>query len=159
MSDEQMQEIQSQTRAVELALAEGIPVETIDRYTTEQIETLLKRLPKTKFMAGQQMVDALIAFKFAKGKLSKTKAQMQILASGMKDELSAATDRKAWADDQPEVEAAEVELIRAEANLKTAELRLEANDDLFTAVKKLAAIKIAQEQDARNAERYGGGDQ
>jgi hypothetical protein len=50
---------------------------------------------------------------------------------------------------------AEIRLIDAEAQLRIAEGLHEAHDDLFTAVKKIAAIKISQEEDARNANRFG----
>jgi hypothetical protein len=57
--------------SVKMALAEGVAVEEIDRYTTEQVETLLKKLPRTKFMAAQDMVNKLVLFKDAKRNLRK----------------------------------------------------------------------------------------
>jgi hypothetical protein len=152
MSDD-VERIQREVASVKMALAEGVAVEEIDRYTTEQVETLLKKLPRTKFMAAQDMVNKLIFFKDAKRNLKKVQAQQMMIANA-NPELKAAPDRKAAADNSDEVEMAEIRLIEAEAQLRIAEGLHEAHDDLFTAVKKIAAIKISQEEDARNAQRF-----
>ncbi len=150
-----VERIQQEIASVKMALAEGVEVEEIDRYTTEQVETLLKKLPRTKFMAAQEVVNKLIFFKDAKRNLKKTTAQQMMIANA-NPELTAAPDRKAAADNSDEVEMAEIKLIDAEAQMRIAEALHEAHDDLFTAVKKIAAIKISQEEDARNANRYDG---
>lgn len=149
-----IEEIKAEVAGVKMALAEGVEVKDIDRYTTEQVETLLKKLPRTKYVAAQDIVQHLITFKDAKRNLNKVKAQMMMKA-GSQPDLGAAADRKAWADERPEVEAAEISLIDAEAHLRIAEFLHEAHDDLFTAVKKIASIKIEQDRDAKNANQYG----
>lgn len=148
-----IEEIQSEISNVKMALREGVEVEEIDRYTIDQVETLLKKLPRTKFMAAQEVANKLILFKEAKRNLKKVQAQQMMIANA-NPALTAAPDRKAAADNSDEVEMAEIQLIDAEAQMKMAEFLHEAHDDLFTAVKKIAAIKIAQEEDARNANRY-----
>lgn len=148
-----IEQIKQEVAVVKMALSEGIEVEQIDRYTVEQIETLLKRLPRTKYEAAKTVVNNLIVFKDAKRNLNKVKAQMMIKANA-KSDLTAAQDRKAWADSSLEVELAEIALIDAEAQLRIAEFLHEAHDDLFTAVKKIASIKVAQEEDAKQANRF-----
>lgn len=140
-------------RTGDMQLVEGVEVESIDRYSVEEIETLLKRLPRTKFKAAEDVVEKLILFKDAKRNLSKVKAQMMMKANA-RDSLSAAPDRKAWVEQSSEVEMAEIALIEAEAQHKTAEFLHEAHDDLFTAVKKIASIKIEQERDVSSSNRF-----
>jgi 3-mercaptopyruvate sulfurtransferase SseA len=151
-----VEEMQDDVRKAQLALAEGLDVSEIDKYTTDQVETLLKKLPISKYKAAQEMVSALIVMKDAKRHLSKTRAQALMRATGHRETLTNAQDRKAWADEQPEVEEAEMNLISAEARLKMAELKLEAMDDILNAVKKIASIRIEQDKDQANAHRYGG---
>lgn len=152
--EQQIEQIRQELSRTKMALAEGVPVEVIDRYTTEEVETLLKKLPRTKFMAAQDVVDKLIFYKDAKRNLTKVKAQQMMIAQA-NPELKAAPDRQAAALNSDEVTMAEIKLIDAEAKMKMAEFLLEAHDDLFTAVKKIAAIKISQDEDARAAARFG----
>lgn len=127
----------------ELELLEGVPVEVIDRYSDDQIQTLLKRLPRTKYSAAEEVAAKLVEYKDAKRNLDKVKAQQHMRARG-KNELTSDGDRKAWAATQPETQEAESMLITAEAEYKMAEMRYEAYDDLFNAVRKLANIRLAQ---------------
>ena len=129
--------------ALKQTLENDLDTENEITYTDEQIERLLKKLPVVMFSAAQQIVLKLIEFKDAKRKLKKTIAQQTMIAQNDPD-LPAANDRKAWADNRPEVEAAEIDLINAEAEYKMAELHYEAYDNLFTAIKKLSAMRIEQ---------------
>lgn len=150
----QIEQMRAEAAGVKMALAEGVNVDEIDRYTVEEVETLLKKLPRTKFVAAQEVVDKLIFYKDAKRNLSKVKARQMMIANN-NPKLTAAPDRQAAALNSDEVTMAEIKLIDAEAKMKMAEFLLEAHDDLFTAVKKIAAIKISQDEDARAAVRFG----
>lgn len=113
------------------------------KYTDEQIEKLLKKLPVVMFQAAQTIVLRLIDFKEAKRKLKKEIAKQTMNANANGD-LTAAPDRKAWAESRPEVETAEIELINAEAEYKMAELHYDSYDNLFTAIKKLSTMRAEQ---------------
>lgn len=150
---ENIEKIQKEIAATKMALSAGVEVDVVDKYTTEQVETLLKRLPRTKYEAAKDVVDKLVLFKDAKRNVKKVIAQQMMLAK-KDDSLTAAPDRKAKAEASPAVEEAEIMLIDAEARLRIAEFLHEAHDDLFTAVKKIASIKISQEEDAKNANKF-----
>lgn len=137
----------------ELELLEGVEVGQVDLYTDEEIKTLLKRLPRTKYKYAEDVANALITFRDAKRELDKVKAQMHLRAR-QDAKLTSDGDRKAWAQSQPETEAAEIALINAEAEFKMAEMRYEAYDDLFNAVRKLANMQIEKDQAIKDADKY-----
>lgn len=124
-------------------------------YTDEQIERLLKKLPVVMYDAAQRIVVRLIEFKEAKRRLKKTIA-MEMMKARNDPKLTAVGDRKAVAENSQPVEDAEIVLINAEAEYRIAELHYDAYDNLFTAIKKLSAMRIEQNraQDAANRSGY-----
>lgn len=112
-------------------------------YTDEQIEKLLKKLPVVMFQAAQNVVLRLIELKEGKRRLKKTMAQQMMIARANKD-LTAAPDRRAWAESSQEAEDAEIVVINAEAEYKMAEFHYQAYDNLYTAIKKLSSMRIEQ---------------
>ncbi len=125
------------------ALETDIDITDEIAYSEEQIEKLLKKLPVVMFNAAQKVVLRLIDLKEAKRMLRKVTA-MQMMIARAKPELTAVGDRKAWAEQSPEVEAAEIAVINAEAEYRAAEFHYEAYDNLYTAIKKLSQMKIEQ---------------
>jgi hypothetical protein len=89
----------------------------------------------------------------AKQNLEVLKAQYHIRARA-NDELTAADDRKAWVMTQFDVHDAELVYLTAQADYKGAELKYEAVDDLFSAVRKLANMRIADNESVNNANKY-----
>lgn len=121
-------------------------------YTDEEIQKLLKKLPVVMFQAAQSVVIKLMDYKEAKRKLKKEYA-IAMMKAQHQDDLSAAEDRKAWANDQDNVEQAEIDLINAEAEYKMAEFHLNAYDNLYMAIKKLVEMRMEQNKAQDNADR------
>lgn len=125
------------------SLEADINVKDEIKYTDEEIEKLLKKLPVVMYQAAEVIVLRLIDYKEAKRVLRKTMA-MQLMTANQNPELTAAPDRRAWAENRPEVENAEIDLINAEAEYKIAEFHYEAYDNLYNAIKKLSSMRIEQ---------------
>lgn len=122
------------------------------RYTDEEIEKLLKKLPVVMFHAAQSVVLRLIDAKEAKRRLKKELA-VQMMKANLRKTLTAADDRKAWAQRQPAVERAEIAVINTEAELKMAEFHYTAYDNLYMAIKKLTEMRIEQNRAQERANR------
>ena len=122
------------------------------RYTDEEIEKLLKKLPVVMFHAAQSVVLRLIDYKEAKRRLKKELA-VQMMKANLRKTLTAADDRKAWAQRQPAVEREEVAVINCEAELKMAEFHYTAYDNLYMAIKKLSEMRIEQNRAQERANR------
>lgn len=120
------------------------------RYTDEEIEKLLRKLPVVMFQAAQTIVLRLMDYKEAKRRLKKTFA-VQMMKANQRKDLTAAPDRKAWAEDTKEFEKAEIDVINAEAEYKIAEFRLEMLENLYLGVKKMVIMRTAQ---AEAEDRY-----
>lgn len=121
-------------------------------YTDEEIEKLLKKLPVVMFHAAQSVVLRLIDYKEAKRRLKKELA-VQMMKANQRKTLTAADDRKAWAQRQPAVEREEVGVINCEAELKMAEFHYTAYDNLYMAIKKLSDMRIEQNRAQERANR------
>lgn len=147
-----LDQAKKQITALKIQLEHDTDVANEMAYTDEEIQKLLKKLPVVMFHAAQAVVIKLIDFKEAKRRLKKEHAIAMMKAQNKKD-LSAAEDRKAWANDQKNVENAEIDLINAEAEYKMAEFHMAAYDNLYMAIKKLVEMRIAQNAAQDNADR------
>jgi hypothetical protein len=105
------------------------------------------------FQASQSTVLKFIDFKDAKRKVKKELALAMMQANQMKDELSSAEDRKAWAQNADNVEKAEIDLIQAEAEFRMAEFHFQAYDNLYMAVKKMIDMRMAENAAQERANR------
>lgn len=141
-----------QIRDLKIQLEHDTDVSDALPYTDDEIQRLLRKMPVVMFHASQSVVLKLIDFKEAKRKLKKEQAIAMMQANHKKD-LGAAEDRKAWAYTQKNVEAAEIDLINAEAEAKMAEFHYNAYDNLYMAIKKLVEMRIAQNAAQSNADR------
>jgi len=134
-------EIQGMTAEVEAE----IDVTNEVKYTDEEIERLLRKLPVAMFQATQTIVLRLMDYKEAKRYLKKTLA-IEMMKANQNKKLTAAPDRKAWAENSKAVEKAEIAVINAEAQHKIAEFRFEMLDNLYMAVKKMVIMRTDQNQ-------------
>ena len=115
------------------------------KYTDDEIEKLLRKLPVAMFQAAQTLVLRFMDFKEAKRNLKKTFA-VQMMKANNNAKLSAAPDRKAQAENSQPYERAEINLINAEAQYKIAEFRLEMLDNLYLAIKKMVIMRNSQNE-------------
>ena len=120
------------------------------------IATMITETPPRKWRAAQAIVDATVEKKQWESDLKRLRAIRMLEASSVdkKYKLSNADDRKAYVDNDSEVQAAEIELINAEANLTAAKLGYECLDDLFTAGKKIMDYLIDQEKATKQYDRF-----
>lgn len=150
MAETSIDKVKAEIRDLKTEVESEIDVTNEVKYTDEEIERLLRKLPVVMFQAAQTIVLRLMDFKEAKRKQKKVLA-LQIMKANARKELTSATDRKAWAENTKDFEKAEIEVINAEAQYKIAEYRFEMLDNLYMGVKKLIIMRTAQ-NDAE--ERY-----
>ncbi|MBI5117608.1 hypothetical protein HZA56_14115 [Candidatus Poribacteria bacterium] len=129
-----------------------IDIDSEITYTDEQIEKLLKKLPVVMYHAAEQIVLRLMEFKESKRRLKKTLSN-EMMKARLDATLTAVGDRKAAAENSQAVEDAEIVLINAEAEYRMAEYRYDSYDNLYTAVKKLSAMRIEQNKAQERADR------
>ena len=115
------------------------------QFEIASVAHMIAETPPRKWNAAQQVVNATLLKKSADQKLRKVKAQKMMIARNM-DDLKAAPDRTAWVDVQPEVEAAEIEVINADAERMAAKTAYDCLDDIFSAGKRIMQYLIEQEK-------------
>lgn len=120
------------------------------------VATMITSTPPRKWNAAQAIVNATVEKKQCETELKKLKAVKMLEASSAtkKGTLSNADDRRAYVDNDVDVQAAEIELINAEAELTAAKLGYECLDDLFTAGKKIMDWLSEQDRAQKQFERY-----
>lgn len=120
------------------------------------IATMITSTPNRKWNAAQCIVNATVQKKQLESTIKRLKAvrMLEASSSAKKDKLSNADDRKAYVDNDPEVQATEIELINADAELTAAKLGYECLDDLFTAGKKIMEYLVEQEKATKQYNRY-----
>lgn len=153
--DDQLQTARKNVEVLKIQLEQDIDVGNEMAYSDEELQRLLKRLPVVMFQASQTVTLKFIDFKEAKRNVKKVTAIAMMEANTMKEaeDLTSADDRKAWAQNRPEVEKAEVELIQAEAEYRMAEFHFNAYDNLYMAVKKMADMRMAENAAQERANR------
>lgn len=130
----QRKELESlKQKFVDETVADGI------QYTEEEIRLLIKKIPIAIFNQGNVLTEAMINYKEAKRVFKKT-YNMKLIEANYDEDLKSAGERKAWAENHPETESAEQDVIIAEGKYKAAELHYKAYENLFTAVKKIASL-------------------
>lgn len=144
--EQQLETARNNVNILKVQLEQDIDVGNEMAYRDEELKRLLKKLPVIMFQASQTVVLKFIDFKDAKRKVKKEMAiaMMQANSDENKQTLTSAEDRKAYAQDQNNVEQAEVELIQAEAEYRMAEFHFNAYDNLYMAVKKMADMRMAE---------------
>jgi hypothetical protein len=123
------------------------------QFDTARIATMITSTPPRKWHAAQGVVDATVRKKQAEQTLKAIKAKNMLVARN-NTALTAATDRTAWVDSRPEVQAAEIDVINADADLTAARLAYECLDDLFTAGKKIMDYLNAQDRATRQYNKF-----
>lgn len=140
----------------DFAVGKGLDLSKARIYTIPEIQKALTGLPEAKYRYGVAVIQAKAKFDEAKYNLKRVMAAKQLEASSMKNELglSSDTDRKSWVMNQPEVAKAEVELIEAEGELKTMELKYQRAEDEFVTARKLANMVQEDEENQQRYDRY-----
>jgi len=120
------------------------------------VANMITSLPERKWNAAQAIVSATDEKKNLEQQLKAKKASLMLEAShsGMKTQLSNADDRKAYVDNNEDVQSLEVDLINAEANMLAAKLGYECLDSLFTSGKKIMDWLGEQEKATRDYSKY-----
>jgi hypothetical protein len=120
------------------------------------VSTTITKLPPRKWNAAQAVVNATVEKKECESKLKRVRAVKMLEASktDKKTRLSNADDRKAFVDNDPAVQAAEVDLINAEAELTAARMAWECLDDMFTGYKKIMDFLVDQERATKQYNRF-----
>ena len=152
---EQLAEARKNVELLKVQMDDDIDVTNEMAYTDEELQRLLRRLPVVMFQASQKVVLKFIDFKDAKRRTKKELAIAMMQANAMKDQegLTAEADRKAWAQNQPNVEAADIAEIQAEAEYRMAEFHFNAYDNLYMAVKKMTDMRMAENAAQARANR------
>lgn len=121
-----------------------------------KISTMITRIPQRKWNAAQSVVNGTISKKTAEKNAKTIRATKMLSASRMKTQkgLSSAEDRRAFVDNDEEVQAADLTVIEAEAELLAAKLGYECLDDLFTAGKKIMDYLTEQDKAQRQYDRF-----
>lgn len=147
-----IEQVKMEIRNLRYEVEEDITITNEIKYTDDEIEILLRKLPVAQFQAAQTIVLRLIDYKEARRRLKKEFA-IQMIKANAKDKLTSAADRKAWAENTNTVEKAEIELINAEAQYKIAEFRFDMLDNLYLAVKKMVIMRTSQNEAEERATR------
>jgi hypothetical protein len=150
---DQLVEARKNIEVLKVQMDDDIDVTNELAYSDEQLKRLATKLPRIMFQASQSTVLKFIDFKDAKRKVKKELALAMMQANQMKDELSSAEDRKAWAQNADNVEKAEIDLIQAEAEFRMAEFHFQAYDNLYMAVKKMIDMRMAENAAQERANR------
>jgi hypothetical protein len=150
---DQLVEARKNIEVLKVQMDDDIDVSNEMAYSDEQLKRLATKLPRIMFQASQTVVLKFIDFKDAKRKVKKELALAMMQANQMKDDLSSAEDRKAWAQNADNVEKAEIDLIQAEAEFRMAEFHFQAYDNLYMAVKKMIDMRMAENAAQERANR------
>lgn len=126
------------------------------QFETGQVATMINALPERKWNAANAYINATTTKEMANKKVKSLRASKRLQASKKKDTLglSSDEDRKAWVDQQEDVQNAEIELINAEAEMLAAKLGYECLDDLFTAGKKIMGWLVDEDKSQREYDKY-----
>lgn len=121
-----------------------------------QLSKTLMELPPIKWAAAKIVIDSTIDKKTAMRNVKVIRAEKMLYASKMKGQrgLSNAEDRRAFVDNNEDVQAAEMSLIESEALLKAAELYYDCIEDLINACKKVFEFVVEQDRAQRDFDRY-----
>lgn len=127
-----------------------------NRYNVMQIQELLSRMPQTIREYGEQAAEAMAEVEMRKADLKKARAIVMLEASVRKEQLglSSEKDRVAYTDQDVRVVEAEISLIEARGNYESTKLKYEQADNTFVAVRKLASMIQADEENQKLYERY-----
>jgi hypothetical protein len=153
--DDQLAIARKNVEVLKVQLEEDIDITNEMSYTDQELQRLLKRLPVVMFQASQRVVLKFIDFKDAKRTVKKEFAVAMMQANALKDTngLTSEKDRSAWAQNQPNVDKAEVAVIQAEAEYRMAEFHFNAYDNLYMAVKKMTDMRMAENAAQERANR------
>lgn len=153
--DDQLTEARKNVEVLKIQLEQDIDVANEMAYSDAELQRLLKRLPVVMFQASQRVVLKFIDFKDAKRMVKKELAVAMMQANALRDKegLTSEKDRSAWAQNQPNVDKAEVAVIQAEAEYRMAEFHFNAYDNLYMAVKKMTDMRMAENAAQERANR------
>lgn len=153
--EDQLVQARKNVEILKVQMDEDIDVKNEMAYSDAELQRLLKRLPVVMFQASQRVVLKFIDFKDAKRRTKKEFALAMMQANTMKDKhgLTSEADRKAWAQNSKNVEAAEIAEIQAEAEYRMAEFHFNAYDNLYMAVKKMSDMRMAENAAQERANR------
>lgn len=153
--DDQLAIARKNVEVLKVQLEEDIDVANEMAYSDAELQRLLKRLPVVMFQASQRVVLKFIDFKDAKRMVKKEMAVAMMQANALRDSegLTSEKDRSAWAQNQPNVDKAEVAVIQAEAEYRMAEFHFNAYDNLYMAVKKMTDMRMAENAAQERANR------
>lgn len=127
-----------------------------NRYSVMQIQELLSRMPQTIREYGERCANAMSELDMKKYELKKQRAIVMLEASAMKEQLglSSEKDRVAYTDQDERVVTAEIALIEAKGEYEGLKLKYEQADNTFVAVRKLASMVQADEENQRLYDKY-----
>jgi hypothetical protein len=153
--DDQLAIARKNVEVLKVQLEEDIDVANEMAYSDTELQRLLKRLPVVMFQASQRVVLKFIDFKDAKRMVKKELAVAMMQANALRDKegLTSEKDRSAWAQNQKNVDAAEIAVIQAEAEYRMAEFHFNAYDNLYMAVKKMTDMRMAENAAQERANR------
>lgn len=153
--DDQLAIARKNVEVLKVQLEEDIDVANEMAYSDAELQRLLKRLPVVMFQASQRVVLKFIDFKDAKRMVKKELAVAMMQANALRDKegLTSEKDRSAWAQNQKNVDAAEIAVIQAEAEYRMAEFHFNAYDNLYMAVKKMTDMRMAENAAQERANR------
>lgn len=153
--DDQLAIARKNVEVLKVQLEEDIDVANEMAYSDAELQRLLKRLPVVMFQASQRVVLKFIDFKDAKRNAKKELAIAMMRANALRDKegLTSEKDRSAWAQNQVNVDKAEIAVIQAEAEYRMAEFHFNAYDNLYMAVKKMTDMRMAENAAQERANR------
>lgn len=153
--DDQLAIARKNVEVLKVQLEEDIDVANEMAYSDAELQRLLKRLPVVMFQASQRVVLKFIDFKDAKRNVKKELAIAMMKANALRDKegLTSEKDRSAWAQNQKNVDEAEIAVIQAEAEYRMAEFHFNAYDNLYMAVKKMTDMRMAENAAQERANR------
>lgn len=142
---------------IEVKFHSNIDTAEMAKYTEEDIDRLLTKIPKAKYHQGVAALKALEERERASDNYKLVLAKTRLLASNMKETLGLGSDkdREAWAVTQEAVIAARSVEIDAIIKVKLEDYKYVYLDDEFTSVRKMAN-KIEKLLDAQmQTAKYG----
>lgn len=153
--EDQLAIARKNVEVLKVQLEEDIDVANEMSYSDQELQRLLKRLPVVMFQASQRVVLKFIDFKDAKRMVKKELAIAMMQANALRESegLTSEKDRTAWAQNQKNVDAAEIAVIQAEAEYRMAEFHFNAYDNLYMAVKKMSDMRMAENAAQERANR------
>lgn len=125
------------------------------QFDISSVANMITSTPNRKWNAAQGVINNTVEKKQCEISLKSLRAVKMLEASRLKkDVLSNAEDRKAYVDNDAEIQEAEIDLINAEAQLVAAKLAYDTLDDLFTAGKKIMDWLSEQDKAQKQFEKY-----